>query len=929
GRPHLARPVCVRGQGAHATVLRLLGALLAERVPLDLARLFEDAPAPAPTAPRSAADAIVVPTAPAPLRLPPLPAARAIPPRAPRLELQRSVAVLPASPAKGPHLQQSVAVDLARFAAVDAARTASHAAFLRVSAGATAMMAEQLRFQIALLERFPGAAIAREAPIPASTPAVFLDRAGCLEFATGSIGRALGPAFARIDAHPTRVRLPDEPLMLVDRIISVTGEPLSMRPGAVVTEHDVHARRWYLDGGRIPTGVAVEAGQADLFLSGWLGIDRETRGEAVYRLLDAVVTFHAGLPRPGDVIRYAIEITELFRHGASWFFRFRFDATVRGAPLMSMREGLAGFFPAADLEAGRGVVRASLDERPRAGRRPADWRPIAPPTEGPESAEGEAFQALRHAAGLPGGAAGAAAGAARRHELDLLDRVLRLDLAGGRFGLGVVACEQEIRPDAWFLTCHFVDDRVMPGTLMYECCMHALRIFLARLGWSGAEAYEPVPGVASRLRCRGQVVERTRRVVYEVHVKELGYGPEPFAIADAAIHADGKAIVEITDMSVRLAGLDRAAVEARAAAAAPRRALYDRSRIVAFATGNPSEAFGEPYRVFDRDRVIARLPGDPYQFLDRIVRVTGRPFEFVAGGEVEAEVDVAPDAWFFAANRQDEIPFAVLLEIALQPCGWLAAYIGSALQSETDLHFRNLGGTGVLRRPVGRGCGTLTTRVKMTSLARSGDSIIQRYDFAVADAAGVVYEGDTYFGFFTDAALANQVGLRGAAFAGTPASPRPLPTDITQAPFPDERLRMIDAVTHLDPRGGPAGLGHIVGKKRVRADEWFFRAHFHQDPVWPGSLGLEAFLQLLKAFAVDRWGAGEGAASETMAPGRKHAWTYRGQVVPRDGEVTVEAIVTAVDDAARRVTAKGLLGVDGRVIYEMSDFTIGWRPPGA
>ena len=53
---------------------------------------------------------------------------------------------------------------------------------------------------------------------------------------------------------------------------------------------------WYLDGGRMAACVAIEAGQADLFLSGWLGIDFRTRGLAVYRLLDAKVTFHRGLP---------------------------------------------------------------------------------------------------------------------------------------------------------------------------------------------------------------------------------------------------------------------------------------------------------------------------------------------------------------------------------------------------------------------------------------------------------------------------------------------------------------------------------------------------------------------------------------------------------------------------------------------------------
>ena len=69
---------------------------------------------------------------------------------------------------------------------------------------------------------------------------------------------------------------------------------------------------------------------------------------------------------------------------------------------------------------------------------------------------------------------------------------------------------------------------------------------------------------------------------------------------------------------------------------------------------------------------------------------------------------------------------------------------------------------------------------------------------------------------------------------------------------------MMDRVDVFVPDGGPAGLGFIQGSKHVRADEWFFKAHFYQDPVWPGSLGLEAMLQLMKVVAAERWG-GDGA----------------------------------------------------------------------
>ena len=98
-----------------------------------------------------------------------------------------------------------------------------------------------------------------------------------------------------------------------------------------------------------------------------------------------------------------------------------------------------------------------------------------------------------------------------------------------------------------------------------------------------------------------------------------------------------------------------------------------------------------------------------------------------------------------------------LLEAGLQPCGWLAAYLGSALTSDVDLKFRNLDGNAVQHRPVTPASGTLTTRVKITRIASSGGMIIQGYEFAISDRVGPVYSGDTVFGFFSSESLARQV----------------------------------------------------------------------------------------------------------------------------------------------------------------------------
>ncbi|MFQ5411412.1 MAG: type I polyketide synthase, partial [Phycisphaerae bacterium] len=561
--------------------------------------------------------------------------------------------------------------------------------------------------------------------------------------------------------------------------------------------------------------------------------------------------------------------------------------------------------------------------------------------------------------------------------MNLFDRVVELDPAGGRYGLGIIRAEADIQPDDWFLTCHFVDDMTMPGTLMYECCAHTLRFFLLRMGWIGERAevtYQPIPGVSSALKCRGPVTPKTKTVIYEVEIKEIGYRPEPYVIANALMYADGKRVVEMTDMGVRMAGLSREWIEAVWARKKPCRQpippertpattpgetskttpLFDRDRILAFAIGRPSEAFGERYRVFDEERVIARLPGPPYQFIDRITRIeSAEAWELRPGAWIEAAYDVPSDAWYFRANRQASMPFAVLLEVGLQGCGWLAAYLGSALQSETDLSFRNLDGRGTLHEEVFSDAGTLTTRVRLTDVSEAAGMIIEHFDFTVMRAGRVVYEGQTVFGFFSKLALAQQVGIRGAGERAYEPHEREqarairfeLPdlrpytpmesdssshdrmdegsTDMAGAMLPGRAFRMIDSIDALVLDGGPHGLGFVRGSTRVDPAAWYFRAHFHQDPVWPGSLGLESLLQLLKVFAEERWGEQMARTHrfEPIALGTEHSWSYRGQILPTNKQVDVEAVITHIEDGrSPGITANGFLRVDGKIIYEMRDF---------
>jgi PfaB family protein len=953
-KPHVARAICVKNQDSVANVMHCLGLLIAEGIAVDLQPLFqfeEDQEAietPHITVKAGASGFNVSP----------------LPQSIPDAINDEKVVTLPESKNESGTSATTTTLNTGNVHQLDPlieqiqrtelARAEAQESYLRVANGLTETLGQALSMQMSLLQSMPVNTRSFELQPPSATdkPALF-DRDQCMEIAIGSIGKVLGPKFAEIDQHPTRVRLPDQPLMLVDRIMKIHGEAASLSSdpttsGSIITEHDVLLDGWYLDGGRIPTCIAVEAGQADLFLSGYLGIDHITKGLAVYRLLDAKITFHGSLPKPGEVIRYDIHIDQFFKQDETYLFRFNFEGIVNGQPLLTMTEGCAGFFTQAELDAGKGIVQTELEKRPQAGKLPDNWQTPVPMSIESYSDQqlnalrdgnlaecfGETFSSLKlnRPVGLPAG------------RMTLVHRILNLDPDAGRFGIGQITGEADIHPDDWFLTCHFSDDQVMPGTLMYECCLHTLRVYLLRMGWVGEEdeiVYEPIIGEVSQLKCRGQVTETTKKVQYEITLKEIGYKDgdgTPYVLADALMYADGKAIVQMNNMSVQLSGLSKQKIETvwQNQSVAPlenqsseKSVLFDFDSIYAFANGKPSEAFGARYEVFDEERKIARLPRPPYQFLDRITSIKDcEQWQLKAGGVIEAEYDVPENAWYFREDRQTRMPFAVLLEVALQPCGWLAAYLGSALTSDIDLSFRNLGGNGTQLLAVTLTTGTLTTRIKITNVSQSGGMIIQNYDMEVRCDAGIVYKGDTYFGFFSRQSLADQVGIRDT----TPYEPDEESCSRgtsfyypDTAPYPDDMMLMVSDITLFDPQGGPNGLGFIRGTTQVDPEAWFFKAHFYEDPVWPGSLGLESFIQLLKVVAIEQWGSEENLEQsefEVMALNKTHHWIYRGQIIPKDKKVTVQAVITEIDQARKLLRADGFLTVDGRIIYQMKDFAL-------
>nr|MDJ0876136.1 hypothetical protein [Desulfobacterales bacterium] len=261
--------------------------------------------------------------------------------------------------------------------------------------------------------------------------------------------------------------------------------------------------------------------------------------------------------------------------------------------------------------------------------------------------------------------------------------------------------------------------------------------------------------------------------------------------------------------------------------------------------------------------------------------------------------------------------------------------------SDKDLRFRNLDGKATPEADVMRDRGPVKARARLLSSSMAADMLIEQFAFEVYQQDRRVYAGETSFGFFTEAALAQQVGLGpddlSAEGEGRPADDAappvllpdlaplhpddPAEADTEDFGLPATALRMIDRIDMFDPRGGEQGLGYIRASKDVDPRAWFFAAHFHQDPVCPGSLGIESFIQLLRYAARHRWPGLAATHMPLIATGRPHIWRYRGQIRPTNKRVQVEAVIRDVVEAPEpELWADGYLKVDGLSIYRMQHF---------
>ncbi len=777
------------------------------------------------------------------------------------------------------------------------------------------------------------------------------------EFAYGKIAKVFGEKYSVIDTHSRRVMLPKDPYLLVSRITHLEGATHEFKPSKMTTEYDIPYNSWFSTDGQIPWAVSVESGQCDLMLISYLGIDFQAKGELVYRLLDCTMTFLDDLPYEGQTLRYDISINSFARSGRNLLFFFSYNCYVEDRLVLIMRGGCAGFFSDAELAEGQGVVYTKDELEAKRNALKKNFTPLLNCTKtifnrndllhlvhgnidkcfGEDYISNGKNPSLR----MP------------PEEILMLDRITKLDPKGGTWGLGIIEAEKDLKPDDWYFPCHFRDDEVLAGSLQAEGGGQLLRFFMLYLGLqrlTDNARFQPVTDIPQKVRCRKEVPACEGILTYRMEVKEIGLVPRPYVLADLEIIFNGKIAVHFENLGLHLREKnDPMYLEKKSdtfngvpVSQPEKSTILDESHITEFALGSLAKAFGDEFLIYE-GRTVSRQPNTKLQFISRVTELEGKRCGYKPDGKITAEYDVPSDAWYFKENASPTMPYSVLMEIALQPCGLMSAYLGSTLKyPDKSMYFRNLDGEGTMTNyPDLRGK-TIVNKCVMTSTVSLAGTIIQKFTFAVSCDGEAFYTGWASFGYFPPESLATQAGLD----EGKHILPWMEQHEITNSKrfdlglglarklfyqsglskksyfrLSENELDLIDKVSII-ANGGKYGKGYIHASKIVRRSDWYFTCHFYQDPVMPGSLGIEAILQALQAYAIQqKLGSEFKNPRFTHTPNTKTSWKYRGQILAPDRDMQLEIHIKSVEklDGRLNILADAYLWKQTMRIYQVTD----------
>jgi 3-hydroxyacyl-[acyl-carrier protein] dehydratase/trans-2-decenoyl-[acyl-carrier protein] isomerase len=136
--------------------------------------------------------------------------------------------------------------------------------------------------------------------------------------------------------------------------------------------------------------------------------------------------------------------------------------------------------------------------------------------------------------------------------------------------------------------------------------------------------------------------------------------------------------------------------------------------------------------------------------------------------------------------------------------------------------------------------------------------------------------------------------------------------------LPLPNMLMMDRINHISTEGGKYDKGQVIAELDIKPDLWFFGCHFKDDPVMPGTLGLDALFQLTGFFLtfLGHKGKGRALGCEKIK--------FNDQILPENKVVKyIVDIKRIINLKLTMIIADGVLQVDGKDAYFTENMKVG------
>ncbi|MBW5423798.1 3-hydroxyacyl-ACP dehydratase [Streptomyces sp. BG9H] len=455
--------------------------------------------------------------------------------------------------------------------------------------------------------------------------------------------------------------------------------------------------------------------------------------------------------------------------------------------------------------------------------------------------------------------------------------------------------------------------------------LHTCLVRPALLPWAGKSTEIEVLDTA----------QLTGSLTLEADIAAIGLVPRPHVVADMRVHTARGPLARLHNVAVILRERPGtpvgpgAAVRQGSQGETP--AYANELHMAHAAEGDLHVAYGSPVDAA-HPKVRPRLPRGDLLMLDRLLTAPPAEGEGSPESVYVTEYDVPAAPWYVRENGGN-VPHLMYLESSLQAAAFVGAALGASLEfPDENVTVRNLEGKDHMVRRADLLGRTVRQRTRILARTPLPGAVLQRYGYELSVDDEVFYRGESVHGFFTETALASQQGLDGGRLVPpwlrrqASHDVRAVRPDLPALPVGQGRFAFLsETESELVRDGGSHGRGYLLCTKPVRADDWYFAHHFLNDPVMPGSCGVELLIQMVKGYLLctDIIDEKELHALRTP-PGAELRWTYRGQILPRHQEVHAEIHLRRIHRDGKGLTAwaDGSVWRDGLRIYAVDNIVL-------